>query len=85
MLQIQKISLSVILKWLLITVIIGIVIGWVRYWIGYYILIQGILVGLLLPWMIVKIAQNQKESLANIRFKMAILLLFTFMRICEES
>ena len=79
MLQSKKIPISAILKWILVAVIIGAIIGWIRYWIGYYILVQGVLVGLLIPWLIGQIAQHQKEALANVRFKMSIVLFFSFM------
>ncbi len=66
-------------KWILISLIVGLVVGWIRYWIGYYILIQGVLVGLLISWLVKKTAQEQKEALANVRFKMANVLFFSFM------
>lgn len=77
--QAQKLSVSALFKWIVIAFVLGFLVGWIRYWIGYYILVQGILAGLLLPWLVNKTAQNQKEALANIRFKMAILLFFSFM------
>ena len=77
--QAQKLSVSALFKWIVIAFVLGFLVGWIRYWIGYYVLLQGILAGLLLPWLVNKTAQNQKEALANIRFKMAIFLFFSFM------
>ena len=77
--QSPKLSASALLKWLGIALIVGLAFGWVRYWIGYYILIQGVLAGLLIPWLIGKTATDQKEALANVRFKMSIVLFFSFM------
>ncbi|HKI88489.1 MAG TPA: zinc ribbon domain-containing protein [Draconibacterium sp.] len=74
----KSISIASLLKWILIALFTGLVFGWIRYWIGYYILIQGIIAGLLIPWMIKKTAVNQMAALSNIRFKMAIALFFTF-------
>ncbi len=75
----KSISTLSLLKWILIAVLTGIVFGWIRYWIGYYILIQGVIAGLLISWMVKKTAVTQMEVLANIRFKMAILLFLAFM------
>jgi len=75
----KNISMSSLLKWVLIAVLTGLVFGWIRYWIGYYILIQGVIAGLLIPWMVKKTAANQMEALSNVRFKMAVLLFFSFM------
>jgi F0F1-type ATP synthase assembly protein I len=75
----KNISISSLLKWVLIAVLAGLVFGWIRYWIGYYILIQGVIVGLLIPWLVKKTAETQMQALSNIRFKMALLLFFTFM------
>lgn len=75
----KRIAFSALAKWILIALIVGFVVGWIRYWIGYYILIQGVLAGLLIPWLISKTAQEQKEALANARFKMAIVFFFSFM------
>lgn len=75
----KRISIVLSLKWILIAALIGIVFGWIRYWIGYYILIQGVVAGLLISWMVKKTAVNQMEALSNIRFKMAILLFVSFM------
>ena len=75
----NKISVSSFLKWILIAITTGFAVGWIRYWIGYYILIQGILSGWLIGWLVCKTAQNQNEALSDIRFKMAILLFFSFM------
>jgi hypothetical protein len=75
----KSISMSSLLKWILIAVLTGIVFGWIRYWIGYYILIQGVIAGLLIPWMVKSTAVTQMEALSNIRFKMALLLFFAFM------
>lgn len=75
----QKLTTSTLLKWIGIALIVGLVFGWVRYWVGYYILVQGVIVGLLIPWLIGKTAQHQKEALANVRFKMSIVLFFSFM------
>ena len=77
--QSQKLAASALLKWIGIAILTGLIVGWVRYWIGYYVLIQGVIVGLIIPWLIGKTAQDQKEALANVRFKMAILLFFSFM------
>ncbi len=74
----NKLSMSSILKWILIAVLTGLVFGWIRYWIGYYILIQGVIAGFLIPWMVKKTATKQMEVLASIRFKMANLLFFSF-------
>jgi len=75
----QKLATSALLKWIGIALIVGLAFGWIRYWIGYYILIQGVLAGLLIPWLIGKTAQDQKEALTNVRFKMSIVLFFSFM------
>lgn len=75
----SKVTISSYLKWIIIAMLIGIIFGWIRYWIGYYVLIQGIIAGLLITWMVKKIAQTQIESLSKIRFKMSILLFFSFM------
>lgn len=77
--EINKIALSSFLKWILIATLTGLVFGWVRYWIGYYILIQGVIAGLLIPWMLKKTATNQLDAISTIRFKMAVLLFFAFM------
>lgn len=75
----KRISLASLLKWILIAVLTGLFFGWIRYWIGYYILIQGVIAGLLIPWMVKNTAANQLEALSNIRFKMATLLFFSFL------
>lgn len=75
----NKISTSSVLKWMVIAVFTGLVFGWIRYWIGYYVLIQGIIAGLFIPWMVKKTDTNQSHALSNIRFKMASLLFFSFM------
>lgn len=75
----ENISTTVLIKWIFIAAITGLVFGWIRYWIGYYILIQGVIAGLLIPWMVKKTATNQTEALSNIRFKMVVLLFFSFM------
>lgn len=74
----ERLSIASLLKWILIAVLTGLVFGWIRYWIGYYILLQGVIAGLLIPWMIKKTAVSQMEALSNIRFKMALLLFFAF-------
>lgn len=75
----KGIVFSALAKWILIALIVGLIFGWIRYWIGYYILVQGVLAGLLIPWLIGKTAHDQKEALANVRFKMANVLFFSFM------
>lgn len=75
----DSLSISSLLKWILIAVLTGIVFGWIRYWIGYYILIQGVIAGLLIPWMIKKTAESQMEALSDVRFKMTLTLFFVFM------
>jgi len=75
----QGISTASLVKWLLIAGVTGLVFGWIRYWIGYYVLIQGVIAGLLIPWMVKKAAPNQLEAISDIRFKMALLLFFSFM------
>ena len=75
----KKISTLSLLKWIFIAAITGLVFGWIRYWIGYYILIQGVIAGLLITWMVKKTAARQMGALSDIRFKMAVLLFFTFM------
>lgn len=79
MLQSEKIHNLIIVKWIIITLIIGLIIGWIRYWIGYYILLQGIVAGLLIAWAVKKIAKEELQSLANVRFKITIVLFFFFM------
>lgn len=75
-----KLSFSTVSKWILVAVILGLLMGWVRYWIGYYVLVQGVIVGLLIPWIAAKkTTLEQKEALANVRFKIAIVLFFSFM------
>ncbi len=66
-------------KWIAIVILIGIVFGWIRYWIGYYILLQGIAVGLIIPWVIHKTGSNGQKVLYDHTFKIAVLLFFTFM------
>jgi hypothetical protein len=75
----KKVPIATLLKWIAIAIITGLVFGWIRYWIGYYILIQGVMAGLLISWMVKKTAGNQTEALSNIRFKMVVLLFFSFM------
>jgi len=75
----NKISMSSLLKWVFIALLTGIVFGWIRYWIGYYILIQGVIAGLLIPWMVKQTTKTQMGALSNIRFKMTLLLFFLFM------
>lgn len=75
----KGISFVNILKWMFIAILTGIAFGWIRYWIGYYILIQGVIAGLLIPWMVKKTAVNQMQALSNIRFKMSLLLFFLFL------
>jgi type III secretory pathway component EscT len=40
--------------------------------------LQGITAGLLIAWAIKKIAKNQQQSLVNLRFKITIILFFSF-------
>jgi len=75
----KSVSTPTILKWIVIAIITGLVFGWIRYWIGYYILIQGVIAGLLISWMVKKTAGTQTEALSNIRFKMVVLFFFSFM------
>ena len=75
----KKIAIASLLQWIAIAVLVGIVFGWIRYWIGYYILIQGVIAGLLIPWMVKKSAANQTEAISHVRFKIAVLLFFSFM------
>lgn len=75
----ERISTAAVFKWITIAIITGLVFGWIRYWIGYYILIQGVIAGLLISWMVKKSAGTQTEALSNIRFKMVVLLFFSFM------
>lgn len=75
----KSVSIAAILKWILIAAVTGLVFGWIRYWIGYYILIQGVIAGLLISWMVKKTAATQLGTLSDIRFKMAVLLFFSFM------
>lgn len=77
--ELKKLSVSSVFKWVLIAILTGLIFGWIRYWIGYYVLIQGVIAGLLLPWMVKKTAETQMDALANIRFKMALLFFFVFM------
>ena len=77
--QLDKLGISGVLKSLIIAVFLGLIFGWVRYWIGYYILIQGVIAGLLIPWVVVQFIPERKNALAQIRFKMALILFFTFM------
>ncbi|MGQ8335788.1 hypothetical protein ACUNWD_04500 [Sunxiuqinia sp. A32] len=74
-----KLPVSAVFKWILIAVSIGLITGWVRYWIGYYVLLQGVIAGLLIPWLVKKTASGQLEALSDVRFKIAILLFFAFM------
>ena len=76
--QASKLTASALLKWIGIALLVGLIFGWIRYWIGYYILIQGVIAGLLIPWLIGKAAQDHKEVLADVRFKMANVLFFSF-------
>ncbi len=75
----KRIVFSALAKWILIALIVGLVVGWIRYWIGYYILLQGIVAGLLIPWVVKKNAKEQQQSIVNARFKIAIFLFFSFM------
>lgn len=76
----KSITIYTFAKWILIALIIGLIFGWVRYWIGYYILLQGIAAGLLMAWAVKRIAKEQQQQfLINIRFKMTIILFFSFM------
>jgi len=70
---------SGILKSLIVAFLAGLFFGWVRYWIGYYILIQGVIAGLIIPGLVVQFLPAKKNALANIRFKMALILFFSFM------
>jgi len=73
------ISSVALLKWVFIAVLSGLAFGWIRYWIGYYVLIQGVIAGLLITWMVKKNAGTQTDALANFRFKMVVFLFFSFM------
>lgn len=75
----KEISILSLLKWIFIAVITGLVFGYIRYWIGYYILIQGVIAGLLISWMVKKTAAAQTRALSNIRFKLVVFLFFSFM------
>ena len=66
-------------KIIAIALFTGFAIGWIRYWVGYYILLQGVLVGLLIPWLVNKISKSHQKNLSTIRFKIALLLFFFFM------
>ena len=77
--QPQKITASAVLTWIGIALLTGLLFGWVRYWIGYYILIQGTIAGLLIPWIVKKAAVNKTEALSTIRFKISLVLFFSFM------
>lgn len=77
--QTEKLSFSTVSKWILVAVIVGLLMGWIRYWIGYYILVQGVIVGLLIPWVVKKVEKEQLQALADVRFKMTIVLFFSFM------
>ena len=77
--EVNKITLPSFLKCIVIAALTGLVFGWVRYWIGYYILIQGVIAGLLIPWMVKKTAGNHLDAISAIRFKLAILLFLSFM------
>jgi hypothetical protein len=74
----DNLSISSLLKWILIAVLTGIVFGWIRYWIGYYILIQGIIAGVLIVWLVKQTATTQMKALSNSRFKMAVGLFVLF-------
>lgn len=56
----------------------GIVFGYLRYWIGYYILIQGVIAAVVLAYFVKAQAANKLERLANVRFKMSLLLFVGF-------
>ncbi len=75
----EKIPTSAVAKWVFTALVLGFVLGWVRYWIGYYILLQGIAAGLLMVWVVKRIAKEQQQFLVNIRFKMTVILFFSFM------
>jgi len=75
----EKIPTSAVAKWVFTALVFGFVLGWVRYWIGYYILLQGIAAGLLMVWVVKRIAKEQQQFLVNIRFKMTVILFFSFM------
>jgi len=77
--QSEKIAGGLLVKWIVVSIVTGLVFGWVRYWIGYYILIQGVIAGLIIPWMLKKTAPNQLDAISSIRFKMAVLLFLVFM------
>lgn len=75
----DKIPATSYFLWIFIALFTGIIFGWVRYWIGYYILIQGVIAGLLIVWMVKKSAAKQLEALAEKRFKVAIFLFLSFL------
>ena len=75
----EKTPIAALTKWVFVALVLGFIFGWIRYWIGYYILLQGIAAGLLIAWAVKKIAKDQQQSLINIRFKMTIILFFSFM------
>ena len=77
--QSTKLSASALLKWIIIAITLGLFIGWIRYWIGYYVLIQGVIAGLLIAWIVKKVAKDQLQALADVRFKITIVLFFSFM------
>ena len=75
----KKSTFIFFIKWISIALITGIIIGGLRYWIGYYILIQGILAGFLIPWLIHKSDKQPQRILSDHNFKITILLFFSFM------
>jgi hypothetical protein len=75
----KNLSTAPIVKCLALAIATGLVFGWIRYWIGYYILIQGVIAGVTISWMVKQTAGEYIEALANIRFKMVVLLFFMFM------
>lgn len=79
MTQSKKLSFSALIKWIIVALIVGFVFGWVRYWIGYYVLLQGITAGLLVSSIVKKVAVRQQQSFVDFRFKIAIVLFFSFM------
>lgn len=67
------------IKWIFITIVIGFITGWLRYWMGYYILIQGVVLGFLVPWLIHKSDKQPQKILSDHSFKITVLLFFSLM------
>lgn len=74
-----KYIIKSILTYALVAFLTGMVMGWIRYWVGYYVLLQGIIAGLFIPWIIHKLPGGSLKILYDKSFQLSILLFLLFM------